>query len=176
MALCGIIWASYWGQQRRQGLEELRTGLLALYGGHPAEAVSPLELAQQRLSAGAARQLTLFALGKAHLMSQEQSDAAQQAYEQVLASSSGEGGYLAQLAILELGHTAERRGDLAQARRFYEQAAALEGPLKAEALLAAARVLDTPADYSTAAAYYEKFLEGYPNSPLAEVVRQKVGK
>ena len=176
VVLCGIIWASYWGQQRRQGLEELRTGLLALYGGHPAEAVSPLELAQQRLSAGAARQLTLFALGKAHLMSQEQSDAAQQAYEQVLASSSGEGGYLAQLAILELGHTAERRGDLAQARRFYEQAAALEGPLKAEALLAAARVLDTPADYSTAAAYYEKFLEGYPNSPLAEVVRQKVGK
>src|SRR5207249_9659558 len=26
LALCGIIWASYWGQQRRQGLEELRTG------------------------------------------------------------------------------------------------------------------------------------------------------
>ena len=73
-------------------------------------------------------------------MSPEQSDAAQHAYEQVLASSSGEGSYLAQLAILELGHNAERRGDVAQARGFYEQAAALEGPLKAEALLAAARV------------------------------------
>src|SRR5207244_6463396 len=115
LALCGIIWASYWGQQRRQGLEELRTGLLALYGGHPAEAVSPLELAHQRLPAGAARQLTLFALGKAHLMSQEQSDAAQQASEEVRGLYSGVWDCLALLTVLELGDNAERHGDVSEA-------------------------------------------------------------
>ena len=157
-------------------MEELRTGLLALHSGHPADAVPHLELAQRQLPVGEARMLALFALGKAHQGGQEQSAAAKQVYEQVLALPTGEGSYFSQLALLELGHDAERRGDLAEARRSYERAAALEGPLQAEALLAVARVLDTAAEHTTAVSYYDKFLEAYPNSPLAEVVRQKVGK
>jgi len=51
----------------------------------------------------------------------------------------------------------------------------MDGPAKSEALLSAARVLGLLKDDGAAESYYKKFLEQYQDSPVAEVVRQRVG-
>ena len=84
-------------------------------------------------------------------------------------------GYLVQLAHFKLGQVAERQGDFARARQYYEKSSALDGPVKADALLATAHVLALMKDESASVSYYKKFLEQYQDSPVAEVVRQKVG-
>lgn len=84
--------------------------------------------------------------------------------------------YLAQVVRLELGYLAEQKGDLAAARRYYEEGAELEGPAQPETLLAAARVLALLKEEGAAVSYYKKFLDRYPNSPMGQVVRQKVGE
>jgi len=83
--------------------------------------------------------------------------------------------YLIQLVHFKLGQVAEQQGDLARARQYYEKSSALDGPLKADALLAMAHVLTVMKDESASISYYKKFLEQYQDSPLAEMVRQKVG-
>jgi tetratricopeptide (TPR) repeat protein len=82
--------------------------------------------------------------------------------------------YLAQMVRLELGYVAEQKGDLASARRHYEEGAELEGPLQPEALLAAARVLALLKEDEASLGYYKKFLDQYPNSPMGQIVREKV--
>ena len=84
-------------------------------------------------------------------------------------------GYLIQLTQLNLGYVAEQQGDLPRARQYYEASAAMEGPAKAEALLSTARVLALMKDDVAAVSYYKKFLEQYQDSPMAEIVRQRVG-
>jgi len=84
-------------------------------------------------------------------------------------------GYLIQLTQLHLGYVAEQQGDLPRARQYYQASAAMEGPAKAEALLSTARVLALMKDDVAAVSYYKKFLEQYQDSPMAEIVRQRVG-
>ena len=84
-------------------------------------------------------------------------------------------GYLVQLVHFKLGQVAEQQGDFARARQHYEKSSALDGPVKADALLAMAHVLAVMKDESASVLYYKKFLEQYQDFPLAEVVRQKVG-
>ncbi len=83
--------------------------------------------------------------------------------------------YLIQLAHFKLGQVAEQQGDFTRARQYYEKSSALDGPVKADALLAMAHVLAVMKEESASVLYYKKFLEQYQDSPLAEVVRQKVG-
>ncbi|MBI3302192.1 MAG: tetratricopeptide repeat protein [Deltaproteobacteria bacterium] len=174
LILCGAAVFVYVRHQRQQGEQELRQGILALQSGNAGDAVSHLETAARRLSSGEARQLALFYLGEAY-SKHEQQAAAGEAYEKLSRAAQADS-YVPQLAALALGREAERRGDAAQARQLYERAASLEGPLKAEALFAAARILEAASDRSGAASYYEKFLTEHPDSPLAELARQKVEK
>jgi uncharacterized protein HemY len=83
--------------------------------------------------------------------------------------------YLIQLTKLNLGYVAEQQGDLSRARHYYEASAEMDGPAKSEALLAAAHVLTLMKDDTAAVAAYKKFLEQSPESPVIEIVRQKVG-
>lgn len=89
-----------------------------------------------------------------------------------------EGGeyFLAQLARLSLGQVAEQKGDWVTARQHYEKGAELDGPARAEALLAAARVSALVKDDEAVTLYYKKFLEQYPDSPMGELLRQKIEK
>ena len=84
-------------------------------------------------------------------------------------------GYLIQLTRLNLGYVAEQQGDLSRARQYYEASADMDGPAKAEALLAAAQVLTLMKDDAAAVVTYKKFLEQAPDSPMVEIVRQRVG-
>jgi len=88
----------------------------------------------------------------------------------------GEESYLTQLALFKLGNIEEKKGNLPEARRQYEASVDMDGPLKAESLLAVARVLALAKDDSLAVSYYRKFLEQYPDFPMSEIVRQKMGE
>ena len=172
-----VCWAAltvYGGYQHTIGLRELRTGIESLHDGALDNAVTHLRQAAEHCFDGTVRQLAFFQLGEAY-QRQGREDAARQAYEAVLSSGNREH-YLVQLALLELGQAAENQGDLERARERYTQAAALNGPAKPEALLAAARIIERVNDQSESQSYYEQFLAQYPNSPLASVVREKVGQ
>ncbi|MEW6058485.1 MAG: hypothetical protein AB1540_17960, partial [Bdellovibrionota bacterium] len=74
--------------------------------------------------------------------------------------------YLFQLILFKLGNIEEKKGNLLEARRQYEASAEIAGPLKAESLLATARVLTLMKDDSSA--YYRKLLAQYPDFPMRE--------
>jgi Tfp pilus assembly protein PilF len=83
--------------------------------------------------------------------------------------------YLIQLVQLNLGYVAEQQGDLSRARHYYETSADMDGPVKSEAILSTAHVLTLMKEDAAAVSSYKQFLEQYQDSPLAEIVRQKVG-
>jgi len=83
--------------------------------------------------------------------------------------------YLIQLTQLNLGYVAEQQGDLSRARQLYEASANMDGPSKSEALLATAHVLTLQKDDTAVVVAYKKFLEQFPESPEAAVIREKVG-
>lgn len=168
----------YWGHQKQLGLDELRTGISALQNGDPNKAVAHLLDIRRSYLGSAERSLGLFYLGEAYA-TQGQKANALNAYEGALSASkeNKEGDlYLQQVILLKLGQKAEQDGDLTQARQRYEQAGAVEGPLKTEALASAARTAEKSSDHSAAVAYYEKLLTQSPDSPLAEVFQKKAGK
>jgi hypothetical protein len=174
LALCigGVV--GYRVYQQRQGGQALQRGLSLLLEHEAKEAVASLERATRYLSSGTARQLAFVYLGRAYALQQQPGDA-QRAYEQSLAEKKGEP-YLTQVALLQLGQEAEKQQDLAQAHRWYKQAADTAGPLQETALLAAARVLEGLGDANAAQALYGHFIDQHADSPLADLVRQKIGK
>jgi tetratricopeptide (TPR) repeat protein len=173
LAFCLGALLLYRGQQRNQGLLELQKGIQLLQGGNPQDAVSYFERAARRLPDGEAQRLARLYLGRAY--AEQQPETAQQIYEEFLSTVEG-GDYLKQLALIDLGQKAERLGDFPRAHQLYADAADLDGPMKGEALLAMARAFEGMKDSSSAQASYTKFLDQYPDSPLTEVIRQKVGQ
>jgi tetratricopeptide (TPR) repeat protein len=165
---------AYRGYQQQQGSRAFQQGLSFLRQNEATEAVASFARAERLLPAGVARQLTLLYLGKARAL-QHQPEDAQRAYEQSLAEKVSEP-YVAQIALLQLGQEAEKQQDLAQAQRWYRQAAETAGPLQETALLAAARVLEGLGDTQAAQSLYERFIEQHADSPLVDLVRQKSGK
>jgi len=82
--------------------------------------------------------------------------------------------YLAQLVFFRLGTIREKEGNLVEARQQYEASADIDGPLKAESLLAVARILALTNDESSSASYYRKLLEQYPEFPMSEIIRHRM--
>jgi tetratricopeptide (TPR) repeat protein len=161
----------YHGYKRNQGLRALQEGVHLLNSGTTVEATARLEEAERLLPKGEARTLALLLLGKA-FAEQQQFDAEKHAYERLL-EQDGSQNYLKQLALMKLGHAAERAGDFSRAQELYKEAADLEGPAQGLALLARARVLEEADEDATVQSLYDEFLEGYAGSPLADVVQQK---
>jgi tetratricopeptide (TPR) repeat protein len=161
----------YNGYKRNQGLRALQEGVQLLRSGTTEEATARLEEAERLLPKGEARSLALLLLGKA-FAEQEQFDAEKHAYERLLGQA-GPQNYIKQLALMKLGHAAERAGDFSRAQELYGEAAELEGPAQGLALLARARVLEQVDEDTTAQSLYDKFLDDYAGSPLADVVQQK---
>lgn len=84
--------------------------------------------------------------------------------------------YLSQVLLVMAGSNAEKQNDLPSARRAYDEAVALDGPLVGEALLSLARVAEASGDSAAANGARDKFVTNFPNSPFASVVQQKLGK
>jgi tetratricopeptide (TPR) repeat protein len=177
-AIGGMLYARY---LKRVALAEFRSGVAAFQEGDFEKAIAPLEKMRRSSSAGVeARALGLFYLGEAYAK-RERKDDARKAYEDALAlvkNNREKAKYIAQLILLKLGQDAEQRGEHAQARQWYDQAAGIEGgPLQVEALAQAARSLERANDRAGAMTYYEKLIakedERYP---LGEVFREKIGE
>ena len=163
----------YWSSERARGLEAIRSGLVEMTNDQTESAITHFALAAEQLE-GRARQLALLKLGEAYEKT-DQPDKALQAYEAVLGGESDEEGhYLVQLALLKLGKTAEESGETEVARTRYTKAAEIEGPGQSEAFLATAKILEQVDDAEGAKSYYQKFLDSGVNSPLKEVVEQKI--
>jgi hypothetical protein len=190
----GIGLSMYRSFERESGLEAMRSGLAEMSNDQIASAIPYLESAADGLD-GNARQLALLKLGEAY-KKQDQPSKARQAYEAILNIESEQDfldfiehslvqlrlkterkedrHYLVQFALVELGKTAEGDGDTDLARSRYTEAAEFKGPGQSEALLAAAKILEQANDTEGAQSYYQKFIESGVNSPLKELVEQKV--
>jgi hypothetical protein len=160
--------------QRSSALEVLRNGIAALQDGKTDEAIAQLEKAAARLGSNETL-LARYYLDEAYLRSGK-ADEAKKIAGLNSTQLSNDPSYLSQLILLTEGKAAEKQNDLSVARKKYEDASALEGPFSVEALWALARVADLTGDTNAATAAREKILTLSSNSPLAEVIRQKLGK
>jgi Tfp pilus assembly protein PilF len=166
----------YWSHQKASGLESLRKGIVTLQGGDAQKALNDLQEAGSSSLSKAERALGLFYLGEAYTMLGRIEDAAK-AYERALAAirTGKSEGYLEQLLLVKVAQGEESAGADADARQKYATAAGLDGPLKAEALVAAARLAEKLNDSGGAKAYYEQLVREFPTHPLLEVFQGKIG-
>jgi Tfp pilus assembly protein PilF len=174
VVMCGLLIVAYQRRQNFLALEKLRLGIAEFQAGRLQEAIPPLENAKDLLGSGERAQVANFYLTEAYVR-QGQLDR----IKDLIAprGSSTENDYLSQIILLTQGRNAEKQNDQATARKFYEDAAALaDGPLGADALVGLARVAEFAGDTNAANAAREKFLAAYPNSPFADIIRQKLGK
>jgi tetratricopeptide (TPR) repeat protein len=172
---CGLLIIAYQRHQDFLALEKLRLGIAELQAGRLEEAIPLLEKAKDLLGPeDDGTQVANFYLTEVYVR-QGQLDQIKDLV--VPRDSSTENDYLFQLLLLTQGRSAEKQNDQANARKLYEDAAALsDGPLGADALLGLARVTESTGDTAAANAAREKFLTSYPNSPFADIVRQKLDK
>jgi tetratricopeptide (TPR) repeat protein len=168
----------YLGHRKQVALANLRVGLAEFQGGNGEKAISHLEKVRGTSAMGAeAQAIGTFYLGEAYAKA-ERKDDAKKAYEEALvfATNSGEKtAYLQQMILIKLAQDAARRGDQAQARQWYDQAAAIEAPFQSEALAQAGLAVEKT-DKAAAATYYEKLIAKDANHPLADVLGERVGK
>jgi tetratricopeptide (TPR) repeat protein len=159
----------YQGYRENQGLEILQEGIQLLQAGQAGEAIARLERAGRMLPRGEARLLALFFLGQAL---QQRGETEREIYE-ALAKEAGEEHYLKQFVLVHLGCKAEQQQELSRAQQFYEQAAAMGGPMQTLALLAQARVWQRLGRDEAAQEVYAKFLVDHPDSLLVDIVQQQ---
>jgi len=163
--------------QRRQNtiaLEHLRLGIASFHAEKFTEAIPFLEKAKNLLGPRKiASQVALFYLNEAFVRSGQLDQIKLTVDELPLSSKEA---YLSQIILLSLGRIVEKRGDKTSARELYDKAAALEGPLNADALLKMGYLAEAVGDNNATVAAREKFLEAHPNSPLADIVRKHLGK
>jgi Tfp pilus assembly protein PilF len=177
-----LIVASLWylGHRKQIALADLQTGIIELQGGDAEKAITYLEKVRGTSVIGTeARAIGTFYLAGAYAKRERRADA-KKAYEEAFAfaKSGGEkAGYLQQILLLKLGQDAVQREEQAQARQWYEQAAAIEEwPFQSEALAQAGRALEKANDRAAAASYYEKLTEKDGRYPLAEVLKERARK
>jgi tetratricopeptide (TPR) repeat protein len=166
----------YWSHQKASGLESLRKGIVTLQEGDAQKALNDLQEAGRSSLSNTERALGLFYLGEANTTLGRKEDASK-AYEAALAviGTNKSESYLRQLLLIKVAQSAENTGADADARQKYETAAGLGGPLKAEALVAAARLADKLNDSGGAKAHYEQLVREFPTHPLLEVFQGKIG-
>ncbi len=82
--------------------------------------------------------------------------------------------YLQQQALADLAFANERKGDAPGASQLYAQAAALEGPYTALALLGEARCQEQAGEKDKARALYERFVREFSEAPEAEIVEARI--
>jgi Tfp pilus assembly protein PilF len=175
-----IVSLWYLGHRKQVVLADLRTGIVELQGGDAEKAIIYLDKVRSASAIGTEAQVIgTFYLAEAYAKRGHKEDA-KKAYEEAFAfaKSSGErAGYLQQILLLKLGQDAVERGEQAQARQWYDQAAAIEEwPFQSEALAQAGQVLEKAKDRAAAASYYEKLTEKDGRHPLGDVLKERVGK
>lgn len=170
----------YLGHRKQVVLADLRTGIIEFQGGDAGKAITHLEKVRSSSVIGTeAQAIGNFYLAEAYVK-QERKEDAKKAYEEALACAKNGGEkarYLQQIILLKLGQDAVQRGNQGEARQWYDQAVAIEEwPFRSEALAQAGQALEKANDRTAAISYYEKLTEKEGRYPLAEVLKERVGK
>jgi predicted negative regulator of RcsB-dependent stress response len=84
--------------------------------------------------------------------------------------------YLKQEVLFTYGIALEQKGQLPDAITQFAEAATLEGPYTAQALLAEARCAETQGDTAKARALYERVQKEFPDIPQKDLVEGKLAK
>jgi predicted negative regulator of RcsB-dependent stress response len=153
--------------------EALAPGIGALYGGRTADAAKLLGERSSRW-----RNSPVGPLGELYLASAELAEGKYEAVRVRLQRALPDlrRPYLRQLALLSLGYALEGEGDHASAAQRFAQAAELEGPYRAEALLGQARNAELANDPAQAKRAYGAFLESFPEAAEREFVEFRLAR
>ncbi len=174
--LCLSFFLLYRQHQTTAALKSLHDGIAAMQNGKREEAIPLLERANAQIGseASARGQLACWYLVEAYRQSGKLDEAKK--LLEIQRYQNDDSAYLSQVLLVMAGSNAEKQNDLPSARRAYDEAVALDGPLVGEALLSLARVAEASGDSAAANGARDKFVTNFPNSPFASVVQQKLGK
>lgn len=158
----------------RQANEDLGHALADFREGHYAQAGSQLaEVASRWQSTAAGRIASLYAANAD--LNADNFESATVLLQDALGAHEWPS-YLHQQALLDLGYALEHKGDAANAAGRYDEAAALQGPYTAEALLGAARCHEQTGEKDKARELYQRFQREFPDAAEAEVVSVKLAQ
>ena len=156
----------------RQANEDLGRALADFREGRYAQAGSQLaEVANRWQSTAAGRIARLYAANAD--LSADNFESATVSLQDVLSRHDWPP-YLQQQALLDLGFALEHKGDTAAAVARYAEAAGLEGPYTAQALLSAARCHEQLGEKDKARELYQRFQREFPDAAEAEIVAAKL--
>jgi tetratricopeptide (TPR) repeat protein len=157
----------------RQANEDLSDALADFHGGRYAQAATQLaDVASRWHSTSAGRIAKLYA-ANADLNAKDFETAT--ALLQEVLSAHDWPSYLKQQALDDLGFALEHKGDARGAAERYAEAAALEGPYTAQALLGEARCREQIGEREKARQLYEQLQRDFPQSAEGEVAAGKLG-
>jgi tetratricopeptide (TPR) repeat protein len=174
VALVGVVIAGFVsvrGARDRQANEDLSLALGAFRAGNYSAAATQLaDVASRWHSTPSGRIATLYAASadlkannfdSAALLLQDALDARQWPI------------YLQQQALVSLAFALERKGDTAKAAARYAEAAALQGPYTADAILGEARCREALGEGDAARKLYQRFVREFPQAAGIDVISAK---
>ena len=157
----------------RQANEDLGRALVDFRAGQYAIAAKQLGEVANRWRGTAAGRLAALYAANAELKSDNLAAATELLQE--LVANRDWPGYLQQQALFDLGMALERNGDTGGAATRYQEAAALEGPYVAPAVLAEARCREQLGEKDKAQVLYQRYAHDFPGGAEADVVAAKLG-
>lgn len=172
VALLATGFVSLRNARMRQANEDLGRALGEFRAGHFAQAATQLaDVAGRWQSTGPGRIAALYA-ANAQLKSQNL-DAAVTAF-QGLAGTQEWPSYLQQEVVIGLASALERKNETANAATHYQQAAGLDGPYRAAAILGEARCREQMGEKEKVRELYKRFQLDFPDAPEADLVSAKL--
>lgn len=157
----------------RQANDDLSHALGELRAGHYSQAATQLgDVATRWQSTAAGRMARLYA-ANADLKAEDAAAATAQ-LQQALDVGDWPP-YLKQAALVSYGFALARKGDTQGASARYAEAAALDGPYTALAVLGEARCHEQLGEKDKALALYERIKTEFPQAAEAEVVEARIG-
>ena len=175
LALCGAVsaaWSHHQSTRREAAAGAFQAAHQLFESAKFAEAASAFEDTAAANSGTPFGDLATLYRGHALARAGNQSGAIE-AYEAFL-TSTGDRGYLRQIALVGVAQAHEAAGQSAEALDAFSQAAALDGPLKNDALLGQARGLESTGKQDQARQIYVDLLAKNPDGELLSFLRSKI--
>lgn len=156
----------------RQANEDLTQALAGLRAGHNSEAATQLMDVANRWQATTPGRIARLFAAEANLKS-DNFDGAAVALQDLLNVPDWPP-YLSQDVLVTLAFVLDRKADLAGAAARYNEAASLEGPYTAMAILGEASCRERLGQKDEARKLYERFAREFPEAPDTEMMKGKV--
>ena len=158
--------------RQRDANADLARALSSYREGKPADVAKQLSEVSDRWSSTSPGQFAGLLAAEAEVRAGDPKSAIA-GFESVLALR-GLPPYLRQQAVLGYGSALEQEGQTKEALGKYSEAVEMDGPYKAPAMLAAARLHDALGEHAEAVALYKKVQQDFPDVASREGVEPKL--